>query len=93
MMRLLADLQSKDFTKVPQPVLDGARVQVIFQIVFGIAGGIALIVLILAGLRYVTSQGDPASTAKAKNAIIYAAIGIVVCMMAFSIVTFVVRSV
>lgn len=62
----------------------------VLSYVFTLAGAIAVIVIAIAGFQYVVSRGDPAGTAKAKNAIIYAVIGLVVCIMAFSIVRFVI---
>jgi hypothetical protein len=64
----------------------------ILQIVFGFGGAIALIVLVLAGLRYATSLGDPARSAAAKNTIIYTAIGLVVMVTAFGIVSLILRN-
>lgn len=93
MRHLLAQMITKDDLNLPQKTVENSTFTTVLQIVFGIAGGIALIVIILAGLKYVTSQGDPAGVAKAKNSIIYAVIGLVVATLAFTIVTFVVRSV
>ena len=45
--------------------------------------------IIIAGLKYITSQGEPANIATAKNSIIYAAIGLVVVALAQVIVRFV----
>ena len=94
MIRFLADtgLKANDF-KVPQPGVDNGTFGTVLQIVFGLAGGIALIILLLASLKYVTSRGDPAAVAKAKNTIIYALIGLAIIAAAFSIVSFVVKSV
>lgn len=73
---------------VPKPPggLGQTDVAAILQIVFGVAGGVALIVIVIAGMRFVTSMGDPQSTMRARNTIIYTAIGLVVCIMAFAIV-------
>ena len=65
----------------------------ILQIVFGIGGGIALIVIIIAGIQFILSQGDPQKTAVARSAIIYALIGLAIMVSAFAIVGFVVESV
>ncbi len=65
----------------------------IIQIVIVIMGAVALLIITLAGLQYVLSQGDSQKVAKAKNAIIYALIGLVVIIFAQVIVTFVVRNV
>ncbi len=54
-----------------------------------VAGIIAVLMIMLAGLRYITSQGDSQKVSQAKNAIIYAAIGIVVVALAQLIVRFV----
>lgn len=64
-------------------------VQVILQIVFGIAGALALLMITIAGFRYVISSGSPEGTAKAKSAIIYSLAGLLACIFAEAIVTFV----
>lgn len=58
--------------------------------VYMVAGIIAVIVIIIAGYMYVTSQGDSAAVTKAKNAILYAVIGLVVIILAFAITWFVI---
>jgi uncharacterized membrane protein YidH (DUF202 family) len=68
---------------------DGSSINTVLQNVFLVGAGIAMIVIILAGIQFILSQGDPGKTAKARNTIIYAAIGLVLCALAFSIVRFV----
>jgi cytochrome bd-type quinol oxidase subunit 2 len=68
---------------------DGASLNTILQYVFALGAGIAMIVIILAGIQFILSQGDPGKTAKARNTIIYAAVGLVLCALAFSIVRFI----
>jgi uncharacterized membrane protein YidH (DUF202 family) len=77
---------------LPKVGTDG-KIDDALQLVFAIMGAIALLVIALAGFRYVISQGNPSETAKAKNAIIYAGIGLVVAILAYSIITFVVKGV
>lgn len=77
---------------VPKGNLNSASFNTILQIVFGIAAAVALIIMMIASLKYVTSMGDPQGVAKAKNTIIFAAVGLVIAASAFSIVTFVVKS-
>ena len=55
-----------------------------------VAGVIAVIMIIIAGLRYITSQGSSEATAGARNTIIYAVIGIAVVVLSQVIVRFVV---
>jgi type IV secretory pathway VirB2 component (pilin) len=58
--------------------------------IFGyIAGVTAVIVLIIAGIRYITSMGDPNATKTARNAILYALIGLVIFASAQLVVNFV----
>lgn len=47
-----------------------------------VIGVSALIVMIVAGILYATSTGDPQKTRTAKDAILYAAIGLVVSLIA-----------
>jgi hypothetical protein len=77
---------------IPKSDLTSNSVRTVLQIVFGLAGAIAFLIIVLAGLRFVIAAGDPQKTAQARNTIIYALIGLAVCILSFSIVTFVVKS-
>lgn len=90
---LLTMLAVSEEFNIPKGGLNQNAVDTIFNIVFGVMGAVALIVLLLASLKYVISRGDPGEVAKAKNAIIYAVIGLVVVASAFTIVSFVVDKV
>ncbi|MEX0668672.1 MAG: pilin [Candidatus Saccharimonadales bacterium] len=52
-------------------------------------GAIAVIMLIIGGIRYVVSQGDSSAIESARNTILYAIIGIVVAFLAYAAVNFV----
>ena len=65
----------------------------VLGIVFGIAASISLLMIVISGLRYILAKGDPNGTAQAKNGIIYAVVGLVITMAAYSIVTFVIKGV
>ena len=54
---------------------------------------IAVIVIIIGGIFYMTSQGDPGKVSRAKNTILYAVIGLIVSLLAFAIVNFVLKAV
>lgn len=58
-----------------------------------VIGSISVLVIIIGGIRYVTSGGDQAGITSAKNTILYAVIGVVVALMAYSIVHFVVSNI
>lgn len=83
-------LVDKDKINIPRPLFTMEKLQDLLTIVFGIIGGICLIILILGGIHFITSQGDPQATNKARNTIISAAIGLAISVAAFSIVAFVV---
>ncbi len=59
------------------------------NILLFIVGIASVIVVIVGGLRYVLSGGEPKNTAAAKDTILYAVIGIVVSLLAYAIVNFV----
>ena len=63
----------------------------ILNILSFVVGVIAVIMIFIGGIRFVTSQGDGASTAAARNTIIYAVIGLVVAAMAQFLVQYVVN--
>ncbi len=58
-----------------------------------IAGVMAVIYIIIAGLRYITSNGDSGKISSAKNAIIFACIGIAVVALSEVIIQFVLNRV
>ena len=60
------------------------------NIAYLVGGIIAVIVIIIAGFTLVTNGGEPEAVKKAKNMILYAVIGLVVIMIAFTVTWFVV---
>lgn len=80
-----------DATGGPDPISgsDGilGKVVTLFSIITGI---VAVIVIILMGLRYVTSNGDAGKAASARQGIMYALAGLIVALLAQAIVMFVI---
>lgn len=62
----------------------------VINILLFIIGTIAVIMIIVGGIRYATSGGDQAQVTAAKNTILYSVVGVVVALMAFAIVNFVI---
>jgi len=56
-----------------------------------IAGVVAVIMLMIAGFKYITSQGDSAQLSSAKNALIYVIVGLIIVVASQAIVKFVLR--
>ena len=66
------------------------QIKVIVNIMLFILGAIAVIMIIIGGIRYAISNGDSSSIKAAKDTILYAVIGLIVAIMAYAIVNFVV---
>lgn len=69
--------------------LIGGILKNVINFMLYLAGTIAVIMMVIGGIRYITSDGDPQKATQAKNTILYALIGIVVAVLSFSIVNFV----
>lgn len=65
----------------------------IINTLFIVIGIIAVIIIIIGGLRYVLSAGDQNAVNNAKNTILYAVIGLIIAILAYAIVNFVVGAV
>ena len=65
------------------------RVRNVLNVVYLWIGIIAVIVMVIGGIRYMTSQGEPDRIKGAKNTIMYALIGLIVTLAAFAITNFV----
>ena len=62
------------------------------NVILYIVGIIAVIMLIIGGIKYVVSGGDAKKVTDAKNTVLYAIIGLVICFLAFAIVNFVIAA-
>lgn len=72
--------------------LRGTVIQII-NAVIGILAVVCVIVMIVGGVNYMTSNGDAGKVKKGKDTILYGVIGLVVCVLAFAIVNFVIDSI
>lgn len=88
---LMAALSQVESGNLPTPDANSSELREIIQIALAVIGAFALLVITLSGLRYITSGGNPEKTAKAKNGIVYALVGLVIAITAEAIVTFVVK--
>lgn len=91
MLSKLFAAQVINFSPLPHQSGVGAKeIQTILTIVFTTTGAVAVLMVIIGGIKYASSQGEPQSTAKAKNTIIYAVVGLVISIFAVAIVDFVI---
>lgn len=65
----------------------------IINVVVGVIGFIAVVMIIMGGISFATSQGDSSKVAKARNTILYGVVGLIVSLLAFAIVNFVLKNV
>ena len=64
-------------------------VTTVVNILLWAIGLISVIMIIIGGIRYATSNGDSNAVTAAKNTIMYAVIGLVIAIFAYAIVNFV----
>lgn len=79
-----------DEVNLPRNPATGENLVDILNILFAIMGAAAVLVIILAALSMVTSQGDPNSLSRARNTILYAFIGLVIIILSGIITNFVI---
>lgn len=64
----------------------------VLPLIFGILGALSLMYVVIGGFRYTISAGDPNNVQRARETIIYALIGLVVSVSAFTIINFVLEN-
>lgn len=73
--------------------VQGAEIAGILNTVYIIAGIVAVVAIVIGGVRYTVSGGDASGVKAAKDTILYAVIGLVVIMAAAGITDFVIKNV
>ncbi len=64
----------------------------IVETVIGICGLVAVAFIIVGGVQYMSSSGDASKIKQAKNTILYAVIGLIICALSFAIVNWVIQT-
>ncbi len=65
-------------------------IQNIVNLLFFLIGTIAVIVIIIGGIKFITSDGDASKIKSARETILYSVIGLIVAILAYAIVGFVI---
>ncbi len=65
----------------------------IINVIVGVTGIIAVVVIVIGGILYVTSTGDATKAKRAQHTILYGIVGLIIALLAFAIVNFVLGSV
>ncbi len=69
------------------------RVKDAINVVLSVVGVVAVVVIIIGGISFITSQGDASKVTKARNTILYGVVGLAVALLAYAIVNFVLQGV
>ncbi len=69
----------------------GSLIDVVFGILWPVAVAFFIIMFILASFLFATAQGDPEMVKKARGAVIWGVVGVLVALLSFSIV-FIIRN-
>lgn len=83
-------LDCKDASGNPRKCTFGDQVRTIVNLMLYILGAIAVVMIVIGGIRYTTANGESGNLKAAKDTILYSAVGLVVAIMAFAIVNFVI---
>lgn len=78
---------------IPEVNADSGTLASVLNVVYAWAAIIAVLVIVIAGLFFVLSRGDSQQVTRARNAIIAAAVGLVVVFSAFVITQFILGNV
>ena len=84
-------LFNADEAGIPDTAANDATLDTILTEVYIAIGAIGLILMLIAGLRYIMSQGDPAKIQQAKNMMLYPLIGIIIAALAATIISYVLQ--
>lgn len=90
--QILSGVKSVDDGNTSDSALSDSVKNIINMMLY-IAGAVAVIMIIIGGIRFIISNGNPETVKAARNTVLYAAIGIVVVVMAYAIVNFVIAGI
>ncbi len=90
---LIGQAVPKGDVNIPKVEFSASKFTGVMNIFLGIMGAISVLMIAVGGFKYTMSMGDPGAIKKAKDTILYAVIGLIVAILAGSIVNFVLGSV
>ncbi len=89
-LNLESGINSAKGTGAPDNVTeDDGLIKKVVNLLLWAIGIVSVIMIIIGGIRYATSNGDSTQVTAAKNTIMYAVIGLVIAIFAYAIVNFV----
>ncbi|MFH0814958.1 MAG: hypothetical protein V1902_02700 [Candidatus Falkowbacteria bacterium] len=70
-----------------------AKIGAVLKIVIGILGIILAILIVYAGVQWMTAGGDPGAVKKAREHIVNGVIGLIICLLAYALTQFIVTQI
>ncbi len=80
-------------TGLPTVQASDANLTALMQLVFGIIGAVAIIVIIIGALNMSMAEGDAGKVAKARQTVIFALVGLAIAVSAEAIIAFTVKNI
>lgn len=80
----LSPIKSPTSSKFSETGLVGQLISTILPIALGLGGMLTVVFIIISGIQFITSGGDPKGAASAKDRLVYAIIGFVVLIIAYA---------
>jgi len=77
-------------TEIPHVEAGPTSLSTLLGLTFGTIAAVAVIIIVIQGVKFVTSQGDPQKSGDARKGIIYAIVGLVVALSAELVVRLVI---
>ena len=86
-MKYISDLNLLSSKGLPQT--NDNTIKIVLTDVFILLGAIALLMIVIAGLRYILARGNADATAQAKSMLSHSLVGLIIAALAATIVNFV----
>jgi type IV secretory pathway VirB2 component (pilin) len=93
MLNIFAQLISNKSHALPEVSADSGSIKILFNIVFILSGAIALLMVVIAGFRYIRAGSNETIVAESRRQLVHALVGLVVIASAATIVNFVISRV
>lgn len=74
---------------IPKVTASSSSVNSVLDLLFALAGALAMIFILIGAVRFTTAGGDPQGVASGRRTVIYALVGLVITMMAVTITSIV----
>lgn len=88
-LTVMAQLGSPSELGIPERTADYAALLSILDLVYAVAAVVTVVCIVVYGIMYSLSSGDPGKITRAKNGLLYAIIGLLVVAFAFTITNYV----